>query len=237
MTISLCIALTSQPVRTNSVASQSSSSGMRGRFALRAEVLGGLHQAGAEVVCQNRFTATRAVSGFAGSTSHRARPSRLRRAPRRAAAGTRARPASPCRRACRTRRGPGRASSRGSGISSITITVGMRLDEAFSLLAAGAASSRQRRRIASGAPRREKVRSRACPPAARSRRFAARRGDLSDRVRRRPARPTSSGVERRGVDADVVDRPRNRPPGRCRAPIRNGSFVWNDWFSRRAVIV
>ncbi len=39
VTMSFCIALMSQPVRMNSVASQSSSSGMRRPFALRAEVL------------------------------------------------------------------------------------------------------------------------------------------------------------------------------------------------------
>ena len=49
VTISRCIALTSQPVRMNSVASQSSSSGCDGRLALRAEVLRRLHDADAEV--------------------------------------------------------------------------------------------------------------------------------------------------------------------------------------------
>ena len=48
MTISLCIRFTSQPVRTNSVASQSSSSGCVGQLALGAEVLGGLDEPGAE---------------------------------------------------------------------------------------------------------------------------------------------------------------------------------------------
>ena len=54
-------------------------------------------------ICQKRLTATRAVSGLAGSTSQRARPSRSAGAPcgqrRQAAPGRRARPARP---ACRT---------------------------------------------------------------------------------------------------------------------------------------
>ena len=43
------MAFTSQPVRMNSVASQSSSSGLQRPLALRAEILHGLHHAGAEV--------------------------------------------------------------------------------------------------------------------------------------------------------------------------------------------
>ena len=50
VTISLCICFTSQPLRTNSVASQSSNSGCDGMLALHAEILRRLHQARAEVL-------------------------------------------------------------------------------------------------------------------------------------------------------------------------------------------
>ena len=64
--------LAGQPVEQLRVARQ---------LALRAEVLLGLDQADAEELRPERLTATRAVSGFSGSTSQRARPSRSRGAP------------------------------------------------------------------------------------------------------------------------------------------------------------
>ena len=83
---------------------------MRRPLALRAEILHGLHQPAPKYICQNRFTATRAVSGFDGSTSQCARPSRLFGAPAGSGGSTPARPARPSRRAGRRRRAAARAS-------------------------------------------------------------------------------------------------------------------------------
>ena len=99
---------------------------MAGRFALRAEILGGLDQAGAEIRLPE------AIHGDArGQRIARDRPASARgpgdwRARRRAAAaGTRGRRRSPCRRASRTRRACSTKVSRGVSISCITMVVGI----------------------------------------------------------------------------------------------------------------
>ena len=119
-----CSALTSQPVRTNSVASQSSSSGMRRRLALRAEVLGRLHEAGAEVHLPEP------VDRHPRSQRIRRIDKPLREAqpvawnPPAAAAGSRALRVSPSRRADRKTAHQQDTCRAASGMSSITITVG-----------------------------------------------------------------------------------------------------------------
>ena len=77
VTISRCIARTSHPVRTNSVASQSSSSGCDWRLALDAEILLRLHDADAEIHLPEPVDGDARVSGWPGSTSHFASVSRL----------------------------------------------------------------------------------------------------------------------------------------------------------------
>jgi len=79
VTISRIIALTSQPVRTNSVASQSSSSGCEGRSPCVPKSSAVFTSPTPKTVCQYRLTATRAVSGWSGRTSHFARSSRVSR--------------------------------------------------------------------------------------------------------------------------------------------------------------
>ena len=81
MTISRCSAFTSQPVRTSSVASQSSSSGCDGGSPWTPKFSAVLTRPVPKWCCQIRLTVTRAVSGFSGAASHRARPSRLRGTP------------------------------------------------------------------------------------------------------------------------------------------------------------
>src|ERR1044072_8141151 len=77
MTMVFCIALTFQPVRVNSVASQSSSSGCDGASPWDPKSSDVLTIPTPKYCCQNRFTVTRDNSGFAGSTSQFARPRRL----------------------------------------------------------------------------------------------------------------------------------------------------------------
>ena len=65
-TINRCICFTDQPQRTNSEASQSSSSGCDGFPPLRPKSLGVSTRPLPKWPCQMRFTMTRAVSGFSG---------------------------------------------------------------------------------------------------------------------------------------------------------------------------
>ena len=100
--MSRCSCFSDQPCRMNSTASQSSSSGCDGRFALVAEIA----ERSRPARCRRRrptarLTVTRAVSGFSGETSQRAKPSRLRGASAGRAAGRRARPAPPASSGCR----------------------------------------------------------------------------------------------------------------------------------------
>ena len=82
MTISFCIFFTSQPVRINSVASQSSNSGWDGFSPCNPKSSVVFTKPVPKYCCQKRFTVTRAVKGWFGSTSHLARPSRFVGAPR-----------------------------------------------------------------------------------------------------------------------------------------------------------
>ena len=127
MTISRCSALTSQPVRTNSVASQSSSSGWLGDSPCDAEVFARLDEAGAEVHLPEAVDRHARGQRVAGSTSQRARPRRLAARLRAAAAARPARRARPSRPACRSRPRTRTNVSRGFGISSMTIAVGIDL--------------------------------------------------------------------------------------------------------------
>src|SRR5204862_4842403 len=77
-TISRIRFFTSQPDSRNSTASQSSSSGCDGGSPCEPKSSAVFTRPVPKISCQKRFTVTRAVSGFEGSTSHRARPSRLR---------------------------------------------------------------------------------------------------------------------------------------------------------------
>ena len=79
--MSRCMALTFHPVRTNSVASQSSSSGLLGCSPCDPKSSEVLTMPVPKYSCQKWFTATRAVSGLLGSTIHFARPSRFIGAP------------------------------------------------------------------------------------------------------------------------------------------------------------
>ena len=72
------MALTSQPRRTNSVASQSSSSGWLGNSPCVPKSSAVRTSPTPKTDCHKRFTVTRAGSGLAGSTNQRASPSRLR---------------------------------------------------------------------------------------------------------------------------------------------------------------
>ena len=75
--------LTSQPLSRNSAASQSSSSGCDRPLALGAEVVDDRALRPVPKNCfQSRLTNTRAVSGFSGETSQRARSSRVSRCSR-----------------------------------------------------------------------------------------------------------------------------------------------------------
>src|SRR6476469_404738 len=117
-------AFTFQPVRTNSVASQSSNSGCDGASPCDPKSSVVLTIPVLKYICQNRFTVTRAVNGFDGLTSQRARPSRFGGYP----AGDDASPAG----STGVTTSPGlsyiprinRCDSRGAGISSIIMTVG-----------------------------------------------------------------------------------------------------------------
>ena len=71
-----CSALTSQPESMKVVASQSSSSGWLGYSPCSPKFSDVLTRPVPKYICQKRFTATRAVSGWSGSTSQRANPSR-----------------------------------------------------------------------------------------------------------------------------------------------------------------
>src|SRR5438093_657640 len=77
ITMIFCSALTSQPVRTNSVASQSNSSGCDGGSPCDPKSSADFTIPVPKYICQNRFTVTRAISGYDGSTSHRAKPRRF----------------------------------------------------------------------------------------------------------------------------------------------------------------
>ena len=79
--MSFCIAFTSQPVRTNSVASQSSNSGCDGHSPCDPKSSVVFTIPVPKYICQKRFIVTRAVSGLAGSVSHLAKPRRLFGAP------------------------------------------------------------------------------------------------------------------------------------------------------------
>src|SRR5437867_13149010 len=75
--MSFCIAFTSQPVRTNSVASQSSRSGCDGASPCDPKSSVVFTIPVLKYICQKRFTVTRASSGFDGSTSHSANPNQF----------------------------------------------------------------------------------------------------------------------------------------------------------------
>ena len=77
MTISRCSLFTSHPDATNSVASQSSRSGWLGGSPRTPKSSADFTRPMPKNCCQKRLTATRAVSGLAGSTNQRARSSRL----------------------------------------------------------------------------------------------------------------------------------------------------------------
>ena len=117
--------MTSQPDRTNSVASQSSSSGWLGGSPWAPKSSTVFTSPVPKSICQSRLTATRAVSGLAGSTSQRARPSRSAFASRGHGADQ--------RRDAGLDPGPGLVvlaadqdvRRRGAGISSMTIVVGI----------------------------------------------------------------------------------------------------------------
>ena len=98
-------------MRTNSVASQSSSSGCEGGSPWRPKFSVVFTSPVPKCCCQSRFTATRAVSGLSGETSQRARPRRLRgragRQRRRGKPGRPDRPSGSCP-ACRTARASAR---------------------------------------------------------------------------------------------------------------------------------
>ena len=79
--MSLCSAFRSQCFSTKVAASQSSKLGMCRQLALGAEIFFGQTRPAAEMLRQARFTATRAVRGFLGSSIHLARPRRLRGRP------------------------------------------------------------------------------------------------------------------------------------------------------------
>ncbi len=77
MTMSLCIAFMLHPRATNSDASQSSSSGWLGGDPCVPKSLSVSTRPRPKYSCHMRLTATRAVSGFFGSTIHFARSSRV----------------------------------------------------------------------------------------------------------------------------------------------------------------
>ena len=172
-----CSAFMSQPLRMNSVASQSSNSGWTGPLALRAEVLDRLDDAGAEEHLPVAVDGHARGQRVRRSTSQRARPSRLFGVS--AASGGKARagtPASPSRRACRTGRACSTNVSRGFGISSMTIVVGNCLDELRRALAQITASAIRSSSRDSRACWLEEVRARACASApACARRAGSRR--------------------------------------------------------------
>ena len=150
VTISRSMALTSQPERTNSVASQSSSSGWLGGSPWAPKSSTVFTSPVPKSICQSRLTATRAVSGLAGSTSQRARPSRSgrrRRGQRRKTgrdAGLDPRPGLVVLAADQDVR------RRGAGSSSMTIVVGMRSTSSSTLGRARVGSASPARRIAVG---------------------------------------------------------------------------------------
>src|SRR5581483_12385256 len=77
VTIRRCMALMSHPVRMNSVASQSSSSGLLGGSPWDPKSSELLTKPVPKYICQYRLTVTRAVNGLAGLTSQRASVSRF----------------------------------------------------------------------------------------------------------------------------------------------------------------
>ncbi len=159
VTIRRSIALTSQPDRTNSVASQSSSSGWLGGSPWAPKSSTVFTSPVPKSICQSRLTATRAVSGLAGSTSQRASASRSafaacgRRRDRARDAGIDTGPGWSYWPRIRTCVG------RGAGISCMTIVVGIRsiiasssaarvsISPASRRIAAGASVARKHRRI------------------------------------------------------------------------------------------
>ena len=72
ITNSRCSFFMDQPLRTNSVASQSSNSGFAGRVPARPKSFGVATRPWPKCDCQTRFTSTRAVSGFDGEAIHSA---------------------------------------------------------------------------------------------------------------------------------------------------------------------
>ena len=77
VTISRTRCFTSQPLSMNSTASQSSSSGWLGHSPCAPKSAGVATSPVPKNIFQNRFTATRAVSGLLRMVTHCARPSRL----------------------------------------------------------------------------------------------------------------------------------------------------------------
>ena len=75
------MALTSQPLRTNSVASQSRSCGWVGGSPWVPKSSSVVTMPLPKSLAQRRFTVTRAVSGFSSEVIQRAKPSRLAGAP------------------------------------------------------------------------------------------------------------------------------------------------------------
>ena len=132
MTISFCIALTSQPVRMNSVASQSSSSGCEGHSPCAPKSSTVFTMPVPKYICQKRFTVTRAEQRIAGIDQPFGEAQAIvRSAGGQRTAARRERPAARCRRAYRRRRESAGAFRFGPGISAITITVGKRALELF----------------------------------------------------------------------------------------------------------
>ncbi len=134
VTISFCIAFTSQPRSTNSVASQSSSSGCDGHSPCEPKSSTVFTSPVPKYICQNRFTVTRAVSGFDGSTSQRANPSRLFGAPAGSGGSTAGTPGDTFSPGWSYAPRISKCVSRGAGLSCITITVGMLRSKACLLI-------------------------------------------------------------------------------------------------------
>ena len=77
VTISVKNFFTSQPDSRNSTASQSSNSGFTGRSPCAPKSSAVFTSPVPKSSCQKRFTVTRAISGFSGAMSQRARPRRF----------------------------------------------------------------------------------------------------------------------------------------------------------------
>src|SRR6266851_1455772 len=79
--MTFCKAFTSHLMRINSVASQSINSGCEGWSPCDPKLSTVFTKPTPKNISQYRFTATRAVNGLDGSTSHMARPNRFLGAP------------------------------------------------------------------------------------------------------------------------------------------------------------